>query len=488
MLSSAYERWVWPGWRVRRMSYLAPEPSSPTLVKHSQRLDEHRRRRRDRHRFPRTADLSRSDPRSCVAPVGQARSRLMYSVGMDMGGTFTDGYFTDGSRATTCKVPTTHFDLTQSVMACLHTGSDSFGTISTSFSRRWTSFDWPPRLARTRSSREPATPLGSWSTSVRPRLSMERVEPLPRLGVFVRPDQVVGISDSDDVEDVLGHCRDLVLSGVRQVVVSFSTERQPTSDSCASSSASRYPAHYLRSIPLTLGSEVANVADNELRTTTTILNAYVSRPMAKLMYRTEGLLQQAGSDCSVARSAFRCLLWARGPNNGHQHVQLGSRGRALLGGGAGSGQRRSPRPRVRHGWHNPRPGARPRRRVLVNPHRRFVESEYRSRCPVWSRSDWAGHRLPRFADDGSISGRPGERGRSPGTSQLRSRWSRANAHRRRSGARSAQCGTQLSDEIELDADAAAGASAPGRRRRSRCALSDPAALPMKRPPPRSARS
>ena len=51
---------------------------------------------------------------------------MTYAVGIDMGGTFTDGYFSDGERAVAAKVPTTHFDLTRSVTACLSEGAKAF--------------------------------------------------------------------------------------------------------------------------------------------------------------------------------------------------------------------------------------------------------------------------------------------------------------------------------------------------------------------------
>ena len=52
---------------------------------------------------------------------------MTYSVGIDMGGTFTDGVFSNGELAASVKVPTTHFDLTRSVMTCLAGGAAAFG-------------------------------------------------------------------------------------------------------------------------------------------------------------------------------------------------------------------------------------------------------------------------------------------------------------------------------------------------------------------------
>ena len=66
-------------------------------------------------------------------------------------------------------------------------------------------------------------------------------------------------------------------------------------------------------MPLTLGWETAEVEDDALRTSTAVLNAYLSRPMAKLLYRTEGILQQAGLAVPLlaARSDGTCSRMPR---------------------------------------------------------------------------------------------------------------------------------------------------------------------------------
>ena len=187
-------------------------------------------------------------------------------------------------------------------------------------------------------------------------------EPASALGVFVRPDHVTGVQAATAAEAVpspgemaadraggaderltggvvpssgtavadeavLGLCRDLVSQGVRQVVVSLPRHRRADEERLRELVRDRYPDHYLRSIPLTLGSEVADINDDELRTATAVLNAYLSRPMAKLLYRTEGLLQRAGlgvpllavrSDGSCARTARTTAIstYSSGPAAG----------------------------------------------------------------------------------------------------------------------------------------------------------------------------
>jgi len=251
----------------------------------------------------------------------------MFSVGIDMGGTFTDGYFSDGTQATVCKIPTTHFDLSQSVMGCLQRGGESFGLDleelldQMSVLRLATTIGTNSVVEGTGDAIGVMVDTGATSSLYGP------IEPSPAIGPFVRADQIVGVGAAASTEEILAQCRELVLGGVRQVVVSFPLARGTGEVQLRELVRDRYPAHYLRSIPLTVGSEVANIEDDELRTTTTILNAYVSRPMAKLMYRTEGLLQQAGlrvpllavhSDVSCGRVARTTAIstYSSGPAAG----------------------------------------------------------------------------------------------------------------------------------------------------------------------------
>ena len=276
---------------------------------------------------------------------------MTWSVGMDMGGTFTDGYFTDGRWAAMAKVPTSHFDLTWSVMACLGEGARRFDLDLGDFLASVGVL----RLATTIGTNSVVTgagdPVGLLVEAGAESSLYGPVEPAPALGVFVHPAQVAAVPASDRTgaeaelavspadesqagglasaadEAVLGLCRDLVSQGVRQVVVSLRRARRADEERLRELVRDRYPAHYLRSIPLTLGSEVADIDDDELRTATAVLNAYLTRPMAKLLYRTEGLLQQAGlgvpllavhSDGSCGRTARTTAIstYSSGPAAG----------------------------------------------------------------------------------------------------------------------------------------------------------------------------
>ena len=238
---------------------------------------------------------------------------MTYVVGVDMGGTFTDGFVSDGERSVATKVPTTHFDLTRSVMACLSQGAEAFDVVLEDFLAEVGLF----RLATTIGTNAVVTgtgdPVGLMVEAGAEKSLYGPCEPAPAVGVFVQADHVVGVDPASAAEEVLALCRDLVQQGVRQTVVSLRRSNRDVESGLRELVRDRYPVHYLRSMPLTLGSETANVDDDELRTSTAVLNAYLSRPMAKLLYRTEGILQQAGLSVPLlaARSDGTCSRMPR---------------------------------------------------------------------------------------------------------------------------------------------------------------------------------
>ena len=238
---------------------------------------------------------------------------MTYSVGIDMGGTFTDGVFSNGELAASVKVPTTHFDLTRSVMACLAGGAAAFGVSLEDLLGDVGLF----RLATTIGTNAVVTGTGD-TVGLLVEAGAEKSlygpsDPAPALGAFVSPDHVMGVDPASVAEEVLRICRGLVQEGVRQTVVSLRTERREHEARLRELVRDRYPAHYLRSMPLTMGWETAGTEDDAVRTSTAVLNAYLSRPMAKLLYRTEGVLQQAGLTVPLlaARSDGTCSRTAR---------------------------------------------------------------------------------------------------------------------------------------------------------------------------------
>ena len=118
---------------------------------------------------------------------------MTYSVGIDMGGTFTDGVFSNGELAASVKVPTTHFDLTRSVIACLVGGAAAFNASLEDFLADVGLF----RLATTIGTNAVVTGTGD-AVGLLVESGAEKSlygpsDPAPALGVFVSPDHVVGL-------------------------------------------------------------------------------------------------------------------------------------------------------------------------------------------------------------------------------------------------------------------------------------------------------
>ena len=121
----------------------------------------------------------------------------MYSIDIDIGGTFTDGFFTDGASVRTAKVLTTPHDITEGLMNCVEAGGEAFEMGLGDFLRR-------SSVARV-------------STTVGTNLLVQRAG--PRLGLivtkgqerslygkgratvlerFVSPDMVAGVREAVD--------------------------------------------------------------------------------------------------------------------------------------------------------------------------------------------------------------------------------------------------------------------------------------------------
>lgn len=220
----------------------------------------------------------------------------MLTIGIDMGGTFTDAFVADGARSTTVKVPTYRFDLTRSLVQCLEASASALGDDTGTFLDRIDVI----RLATTIGTNSVVEATGSRvgllvSEGAENTLYSDAGEH-PVLGRFTTRELVHGLAAPVAADEVLVAARSLVGLGVRQVVVSL-----PRAGGGADGEQQvrrivreRYPEHYLRSVPLQLAEEVSACSDDSLRTATAVVNAYLHRDMAHLLQAAEHQLRSAG--------------------------------------------------------------------------------------------------------------------------------------------------------------------------------------------------
>lgn len=229
----------------------------------------------------------------------------MYTADVDIGGTFTDGFFTDGAEVRTEKVLTTPHDITECFMSCIAAGSRAFGVPLDAFLRQ--------------------TVVARVSTTVGTNLIVQRAGPrlglivtkghertlygsgdAPVVGRYVEPDLIAGMDEvvndkgqivrAIDPDELLAAVRALVDRGARMIVISFANgwRNMDNERRAREIIRERYPIHYLRSVPLQIGTEVVHVADDHARTNSAILNAYIHSDMARTLYRADDRLRDAG--------------------------------------------------------------------------------------------------------------------------------------------------------------------------------------------------
>ena len=230
----------------------------------------------------------------------------MYSIDIDIGGTFTDGFFSDGKRVETGKVLTTPHDITESFMSCVEAGSAAFGLELGDFLRR-------AEVARVSSTvgtnllvQRSGPRLGLIVTAGHEKDLYARSGKAGILERFVAADMVAGVAEQVDdrgrvrrpvePEPLLEAVRGLLGEGARMIGISFRNAWRNADNEIRARELirERYPVHYLRSVPLQIGTEVIHVADDHARTNSLALNAYIHAEMARTLYRAEDKLRAAG--------------------------------------------------------------------------------------------------------------------------------------------------------------------------------------------------
>lgn len=220
-----------------------------------------------------------------------------YTVDIDVGGTLTDGLFSDGERVWVAKVDTTPHDFTACFFECLREGARRIGFD-----------DLPPFLERVAVIR--------WSSTIATNVLAERKGPRiglllsadhaddlygqgvsPAVGYLIHRADIATVRDPADQQEVLAAVRSLLERGVRRICVSFKDAFHDDSGERAIKRLveEQFPDHYLGAVPALLGSEICRHPDAQTRTHMALINAYVHTPLAVALFNAEDrLLSQCG--------------------------------------------------------------------------------------------------------------------------------------------------------------------------------------------------
>jgi acetophenone carboxylase len=223
-----------------------------------------------------------------AAPRATGRSRP-YTVDIDIGGTLTDGLFSDGTTVTPVKVDTTPHDFTVCFFECLKEGARQLGFPDlTALLAKVAVIRWSATIA-TNIIAERKGPRIGLLVSEGAGDALYGDGPSPAVGRVIAPENIVPLPAGASDRDALTAIRALLEQGVRRIAVSL---EHGFEDDSAEQAVRRlvdenFPDHYLGAVPLVLGSEICRHPDDRTRTHMALVNAYVHTPLAVALFKAE---------------------------------------------------------------------------------------------------------------------------------------------------------------------------------------------------------
>ncbi|ABG04805.1 Hydantoinase/oxoprolinase [Rubrobacter xylanophilus DSM 9941] len=212
-----------------------------------------------------------------------------YTVDIDIGGTLTDGLFSDGKRMWMAKVDTTPHDFTVCFFECLREGAGLTGHVDlSSFLGEVAVIRWSSTIATNVLAEKKGPRLGLLvSPGHEDDLYGEGKS--SAIGHLVIPENITTVKDPENTEEVLAAIRALLERGVRRICVSLegSFEQAEGERTIKRLVEKQFPDHYLGAVPTVLGSEICRHPDDMTRTHMSLINSYVHTPLAMALFKAE---------------------------------------------------------------------------------------------------------------------------------------------------------------------------------------------------------
>ena len=220
----------------------------------------------------------------------------MWIVDIDVGGTLTDGIFTNGEQVLSAKVDTTPHDLTVCLFDCLAQGAAKLGFADTlEFLEhvdliRWSTTITSNVLAELRGPR-----IGLLVSKNHER-DLYGAEPRSSiLNRLLADKDIIGLNGALDGAQVTNAARTLLEGGVRRICISLKdSHRNPAAELEVKSAIDlQYPDHFLGSVPVLAGSDISKSSDDRTRTYCAVINAYTHGALAATLFKAEDELRQS---------------------------------------------------------------------------------------------------------------------------------------------------------------------------------------------------
>jgi len=217
----------------------------------------------------------------------------MITIDIDTGGTMTDALITDGATRHCIKVDTTPHDFTVAFQTCLKEAGKLYGDETLE--------DFLPKVSLIR-----------WSSTITTNVLAERRGAKVGLLVtqgheedlygdgrsaiideLVAADAVIGLPENPEPKDILLAVKQLLESGVRRICVALAGSFPDNRNEIAIKRVieSQYPDHIIGSVPVLLGSEMAQIGHDQTRAHYSAMNAYTHSRLATSLFKAEDVLR-----------------------------------------------------------------------------------------------------------------------------------------------------------------------------------------------------
>lgn len=225
-----------------------------------------------------------------------------YTIDIDTGGTFTDGFFVFKDRVETVKVPTTPHDLTVCFMECIKAGAVRFGVLVEDLLYDTDIIRFSNTIGTNTIIQRDGSRVGLMVTAgceaLAPIHSQDDKSPL------IMPDMVISLEEqvtpsgkvvhTPDEASIMSAAQELIDRGARCLVVAFDNSEYNSQNErfVRKTIKNEYPRDFLGSVPVFLSSDISHRSGNTERINAAVLNAYIHGKLARLLYQASENLRQ----------------------------------------------------------------------------------------------------------------------------------------------------------------------------------------------------
>jgi N-methylhydantoinase A/oxoprolinase/acetone carboxylase beta subunit len=232
--------------------------------------------------------------------------RRPFTLSIDTGGTFTDGFVSDGARTVQVKVDTTPQDLTIGFQACIEAGAAAVGHDLPGFLGALSQIHFSSTIATNTIVERRGARVGLIVTRGAESRLYGTDAQAQALGALLDLGLVRGVAEavdaggavvaSPDERELETAVRELLERGVRLLVVSFANAHLNQANELRARELidRSYPRHYLGAVPLMMATRVSLAGDDHGRTAVALVNAYLHPSLVRALYLAEDRVRARG--------------------------------------------------------------------------------------------------------------------------------------------------------------------------------------------------